>query len=235
MMRWVGSLLVAATMALVAAVPAAAQQPQPRQGGALTIATIGEPPTLDPMESTADVVGLIAQHVFETLYTWGDGWRIVPLLAASDPQVSADGKEYVITLRTGVRFHDGQEMTSADVLASLQRWMRVAVRGRTTAEIVESVTAPNPTTIRIVLKQPYAPLMALLSLQTSAAIIMPANKQPTPLTEFIGTGPYRFRERQPDRYVLLSRFENYSARSDAASGPSRAVGPRSAPPQLTAG
>ncbi|MBL8836570.1 MAG: ABC transporter substrate-binding protein [Alphaproteobacteria bacterium] len=216
-MRWVGSLLVAAAMALAATVPAAAQQPQPRQGGALTIATIGEPPTLDPMESTADVVGLIAQHVFETLYTWGDGWRIVPLLAASDPQISADGKEYVIPLRTGVRFHDGQEMTSADVLASLQRWMRVAVRGRTTAEIVESMTAPSPTTIRIVLKQPYAPLMALLSLQTSAAIIMPANKQPTPLTEFIGTGPYRFRERQPDRYVLLSRFENYSARSDATN------------------
>jgi peptide/nickel transport system substrate-binding protein len=205
-------IAAAILLAAVTFMPASAQQP--RQGGAITIATIGEPPTLDPMESTADVVGLIAQHVFETLYTWGDGWRIVPLLAASDPQISDDGKTYTIPLRTGVRFHDGQVMTSADVLASLQRWMRVAVRGRQTAEITESVTAPDANTIRIVLKQPYAPLLALLSLQTSAAIILPANKQPTPLTEFVGTGPYQFRERQPDRYVLLTRFAGYSARDE---------------------
>jgi peptide/nickel transport system substrate-binding protein len=211
-------LLAAAPAA--AALPwsaASAQQAQPRQGGIATIATIGEPPTLDPMDSPADVVGIISQHIFETLYTWGEGWRIVPLLAASDPQISADGKTYTIALRTGVRFHDGQVMTSADVLASLQRWMRVALRGRQTAEKTESVTAPDANTIRFQLKEPYAPLMALLSLQTSAAIILPANKQPAPLTEFIGTGPYRFQERVPDRYIILKRHEQYTPRDNAAS------------------
>src|SRR5438132_1406072 len=84
-------------------------------------------------------------------------------------------------------------------------------RGRQTAKQTESVTAPAANTIRFQLKEPYAPLMALLSLQTSAAIILPANKQPAPLTEYIGTGPYRFQERVPDRYIILKRHEQYSA------------------------
>jgi peptide/nickel transport system substrate-binding protein len=39
-----------------------------------------------------------------------------------------------------------------------------------------------------------------------------------PLREFIGTGPYKFTERKPDQYVLLTRFDNYSARKEPASG-----------------
>ena len=76
-------LLATAPAAALPWSPASAQQAQPRQGGTATIATIGEPPTLDPMDSPADVVGIISQHIFETLYTWGEGWRIAPLLRRS--------------------------------------------------------------------------------------------------------------------------------------------------------
>ena len=92
---------------LLAATASAAIAADPKPGGAINVATVGEPPTLDPMESPADVVGIISQHIFETLYTWGDGWKVVPLLAASDAEISADGKTYTIPLRTGVKFHDG--------------------------------------------------------------------------------------------------------------------------------
>src|SRR5271166_669523 len=194
-----------ATMLAALAVGAAA----PRTGGAITVATIGEPPTLDPMDSTADVVGMISQHIFETLYTWGSGWRIVPLLAAADPEISADGKTYTIPLRTGVTFHDGSTMTSADVLASLNRWMAVAVRGRQTKDYVDAISAPDANTIRIALKQSFAPLLSLLSLETSAAIILPAGKQAQPMTDYIGTGPFRFAEHLPDRYIQLKRFDGY--------------------------
>jgi peptide/nickel transport system substrate-binding protein len=190
----------------------------PKQGGTIAVATAGEPPTLDPMESPADVVGIISQHIFETLYTWGDGWRIVPLLAAEMPAISEGGRVYTIPLRTGVAFHDGSTMTSADVLASLQRWMSIAQRGQQTKENVESVTAPDERTIRIALKQPFAPLLSLLALQTSAAIIIPRGNQKQPMTDYIGTGPYRFVARMPDRYIQLRRFDGYVARTDAPSG-----------------
>ena len=183
----------------------------PKKGGTIAVATAGEPPTLDPMESPADVVGMISQHIFETLYTWGDGWRIVPLLAADMPAISEGGRVYTIPLRSSVAFHDGTTMTSADVLASLERWMSIAQRGQQTKENVESVTAPDERTIRIALKQPFAPLMSLLSLQTSAAIIIPRGNQKQPMADYIGTGPYRFVARMPDRYVQLRRFDGYVA------------------------
>ena len=52
----------------------------PVKGGVIDVATDGEPPTLDPMASTADLVGIITQHIFETLYTFGKDWAITPLL-----------------------------------------------------------------------------------------------------------------------------------------------------------
>jgi peptide/nickel transport system substrate-binding protein len=189
----------------------------PQRGGSIAVATIGEPPTLDPMESTADVTGMISQHMFETLYTWGEGWKITPLLAAALPQISADNKSYTIKLRDGVKFHDGSTMSSADVLASLKRWTGFAQRGRQTAAKIDSITAPDASTIVIALKEPYAPLLPFLALETSAAIIMPASQQAVPAKSLIGTGPYRFRDHVPDQYVRVEHFDQYSARDDAPS------------------
>src|ERR1041384_3027046 len=91
------------------------------RGGVIDVATIGEPPTLDPMTSTADLVGIVTQHIFETLYTFDKQWNVTPLLAESLPEVSQDGKTYTIKLRTGIKFHDNTAMTSDDVVASLSR------------------------------------------------------------------------------------------------------------------
>ena len=59
---------------------------------ALNLAMVGEPQTLDPMASTADLVGTIMQHVYELLYTFDAKWNVVPMLAETLPTVSADGK-----------------------------------------------------------------------------------------------------------------------------------------------
>ena len=72
---------------LLASSPALAQS-----GGVINVATIGEPPTLDPMVSTADLVGIVTQHFFETLYTFDKDWKVTPLLAASMPEVT-DGRK----------------------------------------------------------------------------------------------------------------------------------------------
>ncbi len=89
------------------------------RGGVVNVATIGEPPTLDPMASTADLVGIVTQHIFETLYTFDKNWKVAPLLAESLPEMSADGKTYTIKLRSGISFHDGSQMNAEDVVASL--------------------------------------------------------------------------------------------------------------------
>ncbi|MCW8165887.1 ABC transporter substrate-binding protein [Verminephrobacter aporrectodeae subsp. tuberculatae] len=189
-----------------------------QRGGVLSVATVGEPPTLDPMASTADLVGIVTQHMFETLYTFDKTWHVTPLLAESLPEVSADGKAYSIKLRQGVKFHSGETMTSADVVASLKRWSDVASRGKQAAARIDKIEAAGANTVRISLKAPYAPLLALLAFNNSAAVVMPAGKQAVPLGDPIGTGPYRLKERKADQYIQLVRFDGYQSRTGDADG-----------------
>ena len=112
-------LLLAGAIGLTTLSAPAFSAPTPVKGGTISVATIGEPPTLDPMSSTADLVGILTQHFFETLYTFDAQWNLTPLLADKMPEISADGLVYTIPLRQGITFHDGSKMDSSDVLASL--------------------------------------------------------------------------------------------------------------------
>jgi peptide/nickel transport system substrate-binding protein len=99
--------------------PASAQD-TPRTGGVLKAAMIGEPPTLDLHWTTAVITQEIVFHVYEGLFTYDAKFAPVPMLAESST-MTPDGRRYTIALRKGVRFHTGKEMTSADVVASLNR------------------------------------------------------------------------------------------------------------------
>ena len=206
--------MVLALAAVMLWIPTAAAQ------STLRVATIGEPPMLDPMATTAVSTGSIAQHIFETLYVTDGNWDIAPMLAADLPQLSADGLSVTIPLRDGVRFHDGSVMDADDVVASLQRWLEVSTRGGGIAPFVESISASDPLTVEIVLNQRYAPLTAYLTANTAAAAIMPAEiaSAEGPLDTYVGTGPFSFVEWRPDRYIRLAAFDDYSARSEPSDG-----------------
>src|SRR5438046_4790036 len=203
---------------LVTALVAGPTLAAPAKGGAANLAMVAEPQTLDPMASTADLVGTIMQHVYEPLYTFDGNWNVAPMLAETMPVISKDGLVYTIPLRKGVKFHNGKEMTAEDVVASLNRWMEMAPRGKAIAKEVKTLEAKGPNTVVITLNRPYAPLVSHFALPSGFAVIMPKETIATPLTQFIGTGPYQFKERKPDQYVQLVRFEGYSARKGAPSG-----------------
>ncbi len=181
---------------------------QAASDGVLTVATIGEPPTLDAMQTPTDIVLTIDQHIFETLYTYDTEWKSVPLLAAGMPELSEDGLTYRIALREGVTFHDGSAFDARDVVASLTRWMAINSKGKQVAEVVESLAADGDHTVVIKLKSRYAPLLATLS---QGSIIIPSEKVADTLTEFVGTGPYALKERKPDQYTQLVRFDGYKS------------------------
>ena len=191
--------------------------PAPK-GGAANLAMVGEPQGLDPMVSTADLVGTIMQHVYEPLYTFDANWNIAPMLAEGMPSVSKDGLTYTITLRKGVKLHNDRELNSDDVVASLQRWMELSPRGKAVGKEVASLTAKGPLSVELKLKTPYAPLLAQLALPSGMAAIMAKESIAPQLKEFIGTGPYKFKERRPDQFTVLVRFDAYTSRKEAASG-----------------
>ena len=210
-----------AVFVLVTTAPAATAQEQPRMGGVLKAGMIGEAPTLDLHATTAVITQQITWHIYETLYTLDKNLSPIPMLAEGHV-VGDNGRRYTIALRKGVRFHNGKEMTSADVVPSLQHWSKLATPGKAIWKNVEAIEAKDPSTVVIYLKEPSGSLLFALGWPNNGAAIYPkevlAAAGDGPVKEYIGTGPYRFVEHKPDRHVRLARFKDYSARSEPPNG-----------------
>src|SRR5438552_4769395 len=132
-------MLTIVVAALTVSVGARADE-SPRPGGVLKAAMIGEPPSLDLHWTTAVITQQITWHIYETLYTYDRNFVPIPLLAEGHT-VSDGGRRYTITLRKGVRFHNGKEMTAADVVPSLTRWGKIATPGKPLWKNVEAIEA----------------------------------------------------------------------------------------------
>jgi peptide/nickel transport system substrate-binding protein len=133
------------------------------------------------------------------------------------------GRTHTFKLRRGVKFHHGREMTADDVVASLQRWGRMATSGKAVWRNVEGVEAKDPATVVMYLKEPSGALLMGLARPNSGAVVYPkevvAEAGEGQVKQFIGTGPYRFVEHRPDRHIKLARFKDYAARSEPPNGP----------------
>lgn len=182
------------------------------------LAMIGEPQSLDPMASTADLVSTIMMHVYESLYTFDKDLNAQPMLAAAMPKVSADGKLYEIEIRKGVKLHSGRELDVEDVIASLNRWIAMTPRGKSVGANVDKMEARGTHGLTIALKNPVPALLTHMALPSGYAAIMAKESIANPLVSFVGTGPYKFQERKPDQYVILTKFDGYAARSEPANG-----------------
>ncbi len=210
---------VIALLILLPLVPTSAQQP--RRGGALRIAHIGEPPTLDQHWTTAAITGHIMYNVNEGLFALTSRFEPKPMLV-DKWAISNDRLTYTFTLRKGVKFHSGKELSSEDVKSSLERWGRIAANGRALFATVASLTAPDPLTVVLKLREPNGLVLMYLGNAGQSAVIFPKEVVDEAgtgqLKRFISTGPYRFVEHQPDRHIRLDRFEGYSARTEEPDG-----------------
>ncbi|MFJ8235588.1 ABC transporter substrate-binding protein [Ureibacillus sp. NPDC094379] len=176
-------------------------------------------PTLDP-HLALNYQTQATHHIFEMLFAQNENYEPVPLLAESY-EVSEDGKTFTFNLRQGVKFHNGKEMKAEDVAASLNRWKTVVARAKQALGDAE-FAVKDDYTVTISLAQPSNDLPLQLSHRLNAAVIMPKeiaeNAPATGVTEFIGTGPYKFIEWKVDQYIHLQRFEEYAAVDEPQSG-----------------
>ncbi len=194
---------------------------EPQFGGTLKIAMDGEPATLDMMMTTATVTWTLSWHMFENLFALDEKQDIIPMLA-EDVELSEDYREYRITLRQGVKFHNGKEMKAEDVIASLNRWGAVNNTGRGVYENLESIEAVNDYEILVKLSEVDATFMVALAAPNNGAIIIPSEiaeaAGDTHMLEFIGTGPFKFVEWRQNAHIMLERFEDYAALEGEARG-----------------
>ena len=197
--------------------PSASATAGPKTGGQLIIGRAFQPTVqaegLDPHNvavSSGNVYTL--DKMYETLYITDAAGVLQPWLVDSH-EVSADGMTYTLALKPDVTFNDGKPMTADDVAWSLNR-----ARASETGSMsflnfaIKDVTAVDPATVKIVLSQPWAPLLSDLSIYSDA--ILPKDLNGLSEKEFfanpVGTGPFKLASwAQQGAEITLARNTNY--------------------------
>lgn len=186
------------------------------QAMAVTLTAIvqPEPVALTSSFNTNFPNGVVSNNIYEGLVSYDQNMQPQPSLALSW-DIAKDGLSITFHLRHGVKWHDGQPFTSADVkYSALEVWKKVHPRGRTTFAALEDVLTPDPYTAVFKLKEPS--LVILSSINANEAQILPAHlyagtdilKNPHNLDP-IGTGPFKFVKWERGQYIELTRNPDY--------------------------
>jgi peptide/nickel transport system substrate-binding protein len=188
----------------------AAQFKCPQVGGDFVFGQEANVNGLDQIASSSISTRNIAMNIFESLVTRDENNNPIADLAASFTE-SPDRLTYTFKLREGVRFHNGKTMTSADVLASFDRYNKVGL-DRSMFNNVAKWETPDASTFVVHLKVPQPTFITALSSFSVPVVIIPselADAAPMQL-KIIGTGPWQLTEFVPGGFVKLKRFDGYT-------------------------
>jgi len=188
-----------------------------KRGGEMVIAIVQPPPSLDAHITSAQAARNITLHIFETLYARDENAKPVPELATG-VSVSQDGKTYVFPIRQDVTFHNGKKLDAQDVVASVERYRKLGASA-TLLNAVDTVRATGPHEVTITLKQVQSTFLDNLSSPRAPIAIYPAQEAAKGANQvnYIGTGPYRFVDYNPDSHCTIARYDGYSP-NPAATG-----------------
>jgi peptide/nickel transport system substrate-binding protein len=213
--------LAGATLIAAAALLPFASQAQPKT---LRFVAHADLKILDPTFTTAYISRNFGYMVYDTLFAQDASGHPKPQMV-DKYTTSKDGLAWTFTLRPGLKFSDGNPVTAADAVASIERWMARDAFGGALKNAGAQWSAADAKTLKLVLKEPFGMVLDALAKPSGfPPVIMPARlaKLPTtsPLTEVVGSGPYLFKrdEWMPGNKTVFVRNPNYVARSDPPSG-----------------
>jgi peptide/nickel transport system substrate-binding protein len=179
---------------------------------------------VDPIWTTAYIVRNHGYMIYDTLFAMDEKGEIKPQMV-DKYDVSGDKLTYTFALRDGLLWHDGQPVTAEDCIASIKRWGAKDALGQKLMSFVESMTASDPKTFTIKLKEPTGLVLSGLGKPSSAVpFMMPkrvADTDPnTQISDFTGSGPFVFKrdEWKPGDKTVYVKFDKYKPRSEPASG-----------------
>jgi peptide/nickel transport system substrate-binding protein len=201
--------------ALLAALPVQAQTPSTLRVAPETLSRV-----LDPHFTTSFTTRDLGYLIYDTLFAVDDKFEPKPQMVERYT-ISPDKLIYTFVLRPGLKWHDGQPVTAADCVASIQRWGSRDSMGQTLARFTASLEAADASTIRLVLKEPYGLVLdSLAKIGAPVPFMMPERIAKTPgseqVKEIVGSGPYRFRAdlHEPGVKIVLDKFADYTPRSE---------------------
>jgi peptide/nickel transport system substrate-binding protein len=185
---------------------------KPAYGDALVVGSIGEPSTLIPLLASDSASHDVAGLVYNGLVRYDKDLRLEGELA-ENWDVSPDGLTITFHLRHGVKWHDGREFTSHDVLYTYQ----VTIDPKTPTAYadafkqVQKAEAPDPYTFRVTYAKPFAPALESWGMSILPAHLLEGKDlSKSELSRHpVGTGPYIFREWVAGQKVTLESNPDY--------------------------
>jgi peptide/nickel transport system substrate-binding protein len=200
-----GALLLAACTGTPEPSPTPMGDPDP--DASVGIRLVLEPSNLDIRQTSgASLDQILIDNIYQGLVSRTPEQDIVPALA-SEWTVSPDGLTYTFTLREGITFHDGQELTADDVVWSLTTRQETADwsdSGRLAG--VESITAEDGTVV-LTLAEPDSSL--LWNLTGRAGIVLKEGDEVDYQTAANGTGPFTLTNWREGDSITFARNDEY--------------------------
>ena len=183
---------------------------QPTTDDADSQITIGIPQdlnSLDPNLANGSGTQEILFNIYEGLYKPDSDGNLNPAVA-SGYTMSEDGLVYTFTLRDGIKFHNGNPVTVADVKYSIEKCAGLNGGEPVISAFsnIASVETPDDKTVVVTLKEASSVFIAICA--TIEAAIVPADVADLE-TNPVGTGPYKFVSRSLQENVVLERFDDY--------------------------
>jgi len=208
-----------ASPALLLAGQALAQSPK-----TLRVVMHSDLKIIDPIWTTAYIVRNHGYLIYDQLFALDAKLEPRPQMVESWT-VSDDKLTWTFKLRDGLKWHDGQPVTSADVIPSIRRFTDKDVQGGLLAKVAQEITAVDDRTFRIVLKEPFGLMLKTLAKSASVPLfVMPKRVAELPISQQIsdttGSGPFIFKkdEWKPGEKVVYVRNPDYKARPEPPSG-----------------
>jgi peptide/nickel transport system substrate-binding protein len=188
-----------------------AQEGQPQQGGTFVVLGHQEVSGLSPEEAVETVPWAVISQIHNGLYQLDENHELQPVLADSY-ELSDDGLTYTFKLKSGVTFHNGDPFTSADVKYTYE-WIMNPDNASNRAgnfELVDSVEAPDETTVVVRLKETNVTFMYAVA-QTHiypASYHQEIGEQEYKAKPF-GTGPFKLKEWNAAQRTVLEAFDDH--------------------------
>jgi peptide/nickel transport system substrate-binding protein len=213
-----------AALSLVAFGLSSTTLPARAQTKTLKVVAHADVKILDPTFTTAYISRNFGYMVYDTLFAQDASGKPQPQMVEKWT-TSKDGKQWTFTLRPALKFSDGSAVTSADAVASLQRWGARDSLGRALGDAGADWKAVDARNFTLTLNEPFGMVLDALAKPSGfPPVVLPERlaKMPatSPLTEVLGSGPFMFKRDEwvPGSKAVFVRNPYYVARTEAPSG-----------------
>src|SRR6202023_3554164 len=183
--------------------------------------------SLDPVWTTADITRNFSLAVYDTLYGYDAEFRAQPQMVQTHTTEDG-GKQWDLTLRQGLKFHDGPPVLARDCVTTIRRWAKRYPMGQALMAHTDELSVVSDRVIRFRLKRPF-PLLPDALAEPYCSIMPEPLAKTDPfeqIKEAIGSGPFKFltSEQLPGQRAVFERNSDYVPRS--SGNPSFSSGPK---------